>query len=213
MFCANYRQPRFLDVLNKHVHRRGSQLGRNGTDDQRDYNKASLPVNCCRRSIRQSHFAPGSQQLRVVDLFHKSLKSVVVFSCIADRARLSPLVVVWKRFRPLLASANSHRAKTGKAIREQPLLPCSSIEMLSAHRCQGIALTCHFPPARQVLFLFSSSTWGRADQQTSHDSNRVWGVLFCRCISRCQDALALRLSLGRVRPALRLRASSLERIA
>jgi len=24
-----------------------------------------------------------------------------------------------------------------------------------------------------------SSTWGRADQQTSQDSNRVWGVLFC----------------------------------
>src|SRR3954454_3347324 len=27
--------------------------------------------------------------------------------------------------------------------------------------------------------LFLSSTWGRADQQTSRDSNRVWGVLFC----------------------------------
>ena len=27
--------------------------------------------------------------------------------------------------------------------------------------------------------LFLSSTWGRADQQTSQDSNRVWGVLFC----------------------------------
>src|SRR5271154_447834 len=27
--------------------------------------------------------------------------------------------------------------------------------------------------------LFMSSTWGRADQQTSRDSNRVWGVLFC----------------------------------
>ena len=29
-----------------------------------------------------------------------------------------------------------------------------------------------------------SSTWGRADQQTSHDSNRVWGVLFCAQIGR-----------------------------
>ena len=27
--------------------------------------------------------------------------------------------------------------------------------------------------------MFSSSTWGRADQQTSRDSNRVWDVLFC----------------------------------
>src|SRR5271165_2007774 len=27
--------------------------------------------------------------------------------------------------------------------------------------------------------VFLSSTWGRADQQTSRDSNRVWGVLFC----------------------------------
>ena len=27
-------------------------------------------------------------------------------------------------------------------------------------------------------------TWGRADQQTSHDSNRVWGVLFCAQIGR-----------------------------
>ena len=29
------------------------------------------------------------------------------------------------------------------------------------------------------LVSFLSSTWGRADQHTSHDSNRVWGVLFC----------------------------------
>ena len=29
------------------------------------------------------------------------------------------------------------------------------------------------------LVLFLSSTWGRADRHTPHDSNRVWGVLFC----------------------------------
>src|ERR1700756_962677 len=34
--------------------------------------------------------------------------------------------------------------------------------------------------------LFLSSNWGRADQQTSHDSNRVWGVLFCEQISESQ---------------------------
>src|ERR1700690_4223230 len=37
----------------------------------------------------------------------------------------------------------------------------------------------HSPMSRAGLELFLSSTWGRADQQTSRDSNRVWGVLFC----------------------------------
>jgi len=34
-------------------------------------------------------------------------------------------------------------------------------------------------PRFEAVRLFLSSTWGRADQQTSHDSNGVWGVLFC----------------------------------
>src|SRR5450432_1077769 len=37
----------------------------------------------------------------------------------------------------------------------------------------------HLPDAVANVKLFLSSTWGRADQHTSHDSNRVWGVLFC----------------------------------
>jgi hypothetical protein len=41
-----------------------------------------------------------------------------------------------------------------------------------------------FPASRHRVRLFSSSTWGRADQQTSHDSNRVWDVLFCAQIGR-----------------------------
>src|ERR1700674_3608210 len=48
-----------------------------------------------------------------------------------------------------------------------------------ARPCQGIALTGHFLPPRPALFLFLSSTWGRADQQTSRDSSHVRGVLFC----------------------------------
>ena len=40
---------------------------------------------------------------------------------------------------------------------------------------------------RAELELFSSSTWGRADQQTSHDSNRVWGVLFCAHIAALES--------------------------
>src|SRR6267154_6424008 len=37
----------------------------------------------------------------------------------------------------------------------------------------------HILLSRSKIVLFSSSTWGRADQQTSRDSNRVWDVLFC----------------------------------
>jgi hypothetical protein len=37
----------------------------------------------------------------------------------------------------------------------------------------------HLPDAGTDVELSLSSTWGRADQHTSHDSNRVWGVLFC----------------------------------
>src|ERR1700680_3712710 len=48
-----------------------------------------------------------------------------------------------------------------------------------------------------AIVFFSSSTWGRADQQTSQDSNRVWGVLFC----------ALLLPLPRTNPALRDKSS------
>src|SRR5262249_51182732 len=33
--------------------------------------------------------------------------------------------------------------------------------------------------SRAGLQLFSSSTWGRADQQTPGTLTRVWGVLFC----------------------------------
>ena len=33
-------------------------------------------------------------------------------------------------------------------------------------------------------FSMAGYTWGRADQQTSHDSNRVWGVLFCTQMGR-----------------------------
>src|SRR6266496_3398422 len=49
----------------------------------------------------------------------------------------------------------------------------------STHSCQGIALTGHSRVSSYALCSFLSSTWGRADQQTSQDSNRVWGVLFC----------------------------------
>src|SRR5260370_13702323 len=37
----------------------------------------------------------------------------------------------------------------------------------------------HIRLSKSTIVLFSSSTWGRADQQTSRDSNRVWDVLFC----------------------------------
>ncbi len=43
----------------------------------------------------------------------------------------------------------------------------------------SIAPPSHLPNSGSRLELFLSSTWGRADQQTLHDSNRVWGVLFC----------------------------------
>jgi hypothetical protein len=42
-----------------------------------------------------------------------------------------------------------------------------------------LARACHLLKTRPVLCSFLSSTWGRADQQTSHDSNRVRDVLFC----------------------------------
>jgi hypothetical protein len=41
------------------------------------------------------------------------------------------------------------------------------------------ARRCHLPAHRLELCSSLSSTWGRADQHSSHDSNRVWGVLFC----------------------------------
>ena len=41
-----------------------------------------------------------------------------------------------------------------------------------------IARPSHLPDSCAALKLFSSSTWGRADQQTSQDSNRVRGA-FC----------------------------------
>ena len=41
----------------------------------------------------------------------------------------------------------------------------------------------------EVLSLLLSSTWGRADQQTSHDSNRVGGVLFCAILSDPASAI------------------------
>jgi len=41
------------------------------------------------------------------------------------------------------------------------------------------ARTCHLPAHRLELCFSLSSTWGRADQHSSHDSKRVWGVLFC----------------------------------
>src|SRR5579863_28627 len=41
----------------------------------------------------------------------------------------------------------------------------------------------HLPVCSLRLLSLLSSTWGRADQQASHDSNRVWGVLFCALIS------------------------------
>jgi hypothetical protein len=44
---------------------------------------------------------------------------------------------------------------------------------------QSMARQCHLPVRWPRLVLFLSSTWGRADQHTSHDSTRVWGVLFC----------------------------------
>jgi hypothetical protein len=37
----------------------------------------------------------------------------------------------------------------------------------------------HIRVSRPAVISFLSSTWGRADQQTSQDSNRVWDVLFC----------------------------------
>ena len=45
--------------------------------------------------------------------------------------------------------------------------------------CHGMAHSGHIRVCRLGIVLFSSSTWGRADQHTSQDSNRVWGVLFC----------------------------------
>ncbi len=57
-----------------------------------------------------------------------------------------------------------------------------------ARPCQGVALTGHSPFPRPAVFSFLSSTWGRADQQTSHDSNRVWGVLFCSPVFRFPSA-------------------------
>src|SRR5215469_1630977 len=42
-----------------------------------------------------------------------------------------------------------------------------------------VALGSYLPPGGVRVELCLSSTWGRADQQTSQDSNRVWGVLFC----------------------------------
>ncbi len=56
---------------------------------------------------------------------------------------------------------------------------CSSRSRTLPPLVPGIALPSHLPDSRSVVELFLSSTWGRADQQTSHDSNRVWGVLFC----------------------------------
>ena len=47
-----------------------------------------------------------------------------------------------------------------------------------------MALVRHLLDLIAQLDLFLSSTWGRADQQTSHDSNRVWGVWFCAQIDR-----------------------------
>ena len=41
---------------------------------------------------------------------------------------------------------------------------------LAARRCQSIALSGHFRFPRHALFSLLSSTWGRADQQASHDS-------------------------------------------
>src|ERR1700730_16225632 len=41
------------------------------------------------------------------------------------------------------------------------------------------ARKCHLPTDRLKLTSSLSSAWGRADRHTSHDSNRVWGVLFC----------------------------------
>ncbi len=45
--------------------------------------------------------------------------------------------------------------------------------------CQAVARKSHLPFVWIGLVSFLSSTWGRADQHTSRDSNRVWGVLFC----------------------------------
>src|SRR4029077_3264340 len=47
----------------------------------------------------------------------------------------------------------------------------------------------HIRPSRSAIVLFSSSTWGRADQQTSRDSNRVWDVLFCALFSSSRTLL------------------------
>jgi hypothetical protein len=55
----------------------------------------------------------------------------------------------------------------------------SALGRPTVHYCADYGTHAPFPYSRPRVRLFSSSTWGRADQQTSHDSNRVWGVLFC----------------------------------
>jgi hypothetical protein len=57
----------------------------------------------------------------------------------------------------------------------------SVIGINNSNRVNGLDAPpeCHLPNDRLTLTSSLSSTWGRADRHTSHDSNRVWGILFC----------------------------------